>query len=78
MEKAKKITKEFKKTTPVVLKNLTEIVEATSLAIVAGYAIWSAIYQHNLERIEDHVLLTAGSVVSLIAFTLYVKHLRKK
>ena len=78
MEKAKKIYNETVKAIPIVFKNITELAEATSLAIVAGYAVWSARYQHNLERLEDHALLSAGMIVALLAFSLYVKNLRRK
>lgn len=63
-------------TTKVVLKNVSEFVDAAALAAVSGYAIYEAL-QSNHKSFWYKALLIAGVLIALQAFVLLVKHFNK-
>lgn len=67
--------KEVKTTTTRVSKNVAEFVEASALAGVSGFAIYTGL---NNDGIAYSALLFAGAVVVLRAFQQLVKVFNKK
>jgi hypothetical protein len=72
-DKTKAVTKDASKIT----KNLVEFTEAAALALVAGYAIWSALKVYELNSVFAYALAFAGALISIRAALLLVRHFNK-
>lgn len=57
--------------------NLLEILDATFLAIVSGFAIYTYVHDHD-HNLWDFSLGLAGVGIAFQAFLMFVKHLNKK
>lgn len=70
-------TKAVKQDASKITKNLVEFTEAAALALVAGYAIWSALNRYNLSGVFAYALAFAGALISIRAALLLVRHFNK-
>lgn len=61
-----------------VYKNLTRLVEAVALLVVAGYAIYQTLPSTHPVTVQSAVLLFAGVVIGLRGMVEFLKHLANK
>lgn len=76
IDNAKSTVKQNLETTKTVWNNFVELLEAACLGGVSGFAIYYEL--HRDRNFWDQVLLFAGLLIALRAFTLFVKALNKK
>lgn len=70
--------KKYWKEITVVAKNFGHLVEAVSLAVVSGYAIWASQYNDFSMQHADKVVLFAGVLIAVRAFWELIKTLNKR
>ena len=75
--KVKETAKEAKVSTTRVVTNALQLFEATALAIVAGFALYQAYTNADLNQVFAKVLLVSGIAISLEAGYQFIKHLNK-
>lgn len=67
---------EAKQTITKVIKNVTEFIQAASLVVVDGYAIW-AVKTNQVDGWFAWVLAGAAAVIALMAAVLLVRHFNR-
>ena len=71
-------TKSYWEETVKVLKTTFQLLEASCLLVIAGFAIWAARNYGFAFKYGNEILLFAGIDVFLMAMWLYVKAIRAK
>ena len=78
MDKVKTFLKDNLKSIKIIGRNLSHLVEAAALLVVAGYAIWSAQSHDFANQHADKVVLFSGVLIGIRGAWELIKSLNRK
>lgn len=78
MNNLKKTAEDVVKHSSRITRNLEQLVEASALSLVSGFALYQAYQNPLLNRYFAKVLFIAGLLIAVRAAALFIKHLDRE